>query len=137
MSRTFFSLPVCIQRGDDRGVFETLPGHEGLVTCVFFLRDDLFFSGDDKGQLRCWRNIGSQARLPHVNLVNSSNDIFALFGQWTSTCHIQAHQKAISSLCVHEHCLATGSSDALVKIWKFTSNEGSGKGVYEICRSWC
>jgi hypothetical protein len=45
----------------DPGVSETLPGHQGLVTCVRFVRDDMFASADDKGGLRCWRKIGHQA----------------------------------------------------------------------------
>jgi hypothetical protein len=57
----------------DRGVTETLPGHEGLVTCVRFIRDDIFASADDKGALRYWRKIGQQACMPSANLVNVSN----------------------------------------------------------------
>ncbi|KAI0650069.1 WD40 repeat-like protein [Trametes meyenii] len=33
----------------DRGVHETLPGHEGVVSCVSFSSDDSFVSADDKG----------------------------------------------------------------------------------------
>jgi hypothetical protein len=55
-----------MQDDHDRGVFETLPGHEGLVTGVRFTSDDSFVSGDDKGVLRCWRRFGSQACLPNV-----------------------------------------------------------------------
>ncbi|KAH7908505.1 WD40-repeat-containing domain protein [Hygrophoropsis aurantiaca] len=69
----------------DRGVYETLPGHDGLVTCVQFVREDLFVSADDKG--------------------------------WASDASIQAHDKAISSLCVFDQFVTTGSSDASVKIW--------------------
>ena len=45
----------------DRGLFETLPGHEGLVTCIQFIRDNSFVSADDRGALRFWRKFGSQA----------------------------------------------------------------------------
>ncbi|KAL6306683.1 WD40 repeat-like protein [Sparassis latifolia] len=38
-----------VQDEYDRGVYETLPGHEGLVTCVRFIQDDRFVSADDKG----------------------------------------------------------------------------------------
>lgn len=50
----------------DRGVFETLAAHEGLVTCVRFVTDDLLATADDKGELRCWRRNGSQACRPRV-----------------------------------------------------------------------
>ncbi|TFK93928.1 WD40 repeat-like protein [Polyporus arcularius HHB13444] len=33
----------------DRGVFATLPAHDGLVTCVAFEHDQLMVSADDKG----------------------------------------------------------------------------------------
>ncbi|KAJ7498984.1 WD40-repeat-containing domain protein [Mycena latifolia] len=95
----------------DRGVFQTLAGHEGLVTCVHFLTEDLLATADDKGVLRCWRQKGSQAcRL-----------------RWKSTAKAEAHAQAISSLCVHNKCLATGASDGTVKIWKVASDTGMWK----------
>ncbi|RPD61869.1 WD40 repeat-like protein [Lentinus tigrinus ALCF2SS1-7] len=33
----------------DRGVFATLPAHDGLVTCVAFVHDSLIATADDKG----------------------------------------------------------------------------------------
>lgn len=47
---------------EDQGVFATLPGHEGLVTCIQFLREDAFASADDKGVVHCWRYLEHQAR---------------------------------------------------------------------------
>ncbi|KAG6855130.1 hypothetical protein C0991_006059 [Blastosporella zonata] len=49
----------------DRGVSETLPGHEGLVTCVRFISDVAFASADDRGTLILWRKLGSQACIPY------------------------------------------------------------------------
>ncbi|KAJ7129752.1 WD40-repeat-containing domain protein [Mycena epipterygia] len=92
----------------DRGVFETLAAHEGLVTCVRFLADELLATADDKGVLRCWRRTGSQACRLH----------------WKSTVKAQAHTQAISSLCVHNKSLATGASDGTVKIWKIAADTG-------------
>ncbi|KAF8231867.1 WD40 repeat-like protein [Tricholoma matsutake] len=87
---------------DGPGVSETLPGHDGTVTCVRFISDAMFASADDKGTLMCWRNRGCQ---------------------WIPTLKVQAHAKAISSLCALDHCIVTGSSDASVKIWKLQSAE--------------
>lgn len=49
--------------------------------------------------------------------------------QWISTARVQAHPKAVSSLCVHNNCLATGSSDAFVKIWNIVPTAISGMSV--------
>ncbi|KAF9462581.1 WD40 repeat-like protein [Collybia nuda] len=84
------------------GVEETLPGHEGLVTCIRFMSDVMFASADDKGTLISWRKLGSQ---------------------WKSTGRIQAHTKAISSLCVFNDWVITGSSDASIRIWEVTSTD--------------
>ncbi|CCM03407.1 uncharacterized protein FIBRA_05538 [Fibroporia radiculosa] len=84
----------------EQGVFETLPGHEGLVTCVRFLQDDHFISADDKGVLRSWKHDGTQACLPRMYL-EGLNDM-----------------TAISTLAVYDSVLATGASDSLVKIWQ-------------------
>ncbi|KAF8195964.1 WD40 repeat-like protein [Mycena galopus ATCC 62051] len=85
----------------DRGVFDILAGHGGLVTCVCFVTDDILATTDDKGELRCWRQNGSQ---------------------WKTTAKTQAHAEAISSLCAYNKCLATGASDGTVKIWKIASD---------------
>jgi elongator complex protein 2 len=104
----------------DRGVFQTLAGHEGLVTCVRFCTDDLLATGDEKGVLRCWRRHGSQARRLHVTLLKKC----LIIRQWKSTAKAVAHAHAISSLCVHNKSLATGASDGTVKIWRFASDTG-------------
>ncbi|KII94803.1 hypothetical protein PLICRDRAFT_33611 [Plicaturopsis crispa FD-325 SS-3] len=88
----------------DRGVFETLPGHQGAVTCVRCIGEDGIVSADDQGYIRYWR------RIQH---------------KWTCTANIRAHPKSISALCVHEQYIATGSSDALVKVWEFETAEGT------------
>ncbi|KAJ7228726.1 WD40-repeat-containing domain protein [Mycena pura] len=85
----------------DHGVFETLAAHEGLVTCVRFITDELLATADDKGVLRCWKQNGSQ---------------------WTPTVKVEAHAQAIFSLCVLGKSLATGASDSTVKIWKIASD---------------
>lgn len=53
----FFSQDVL-----DRGVYQTLPGHEGLITSVRFVHNELFMSADDKGVVKSWRHNGTQAR---------------------------------------------------------------------------
>ncbi|KAI9067625.1 WD40 repeat-like protein [Trametes sanguinea] len=40
----------------DRGVYETLPGHQAVVTCVRFANDDTFVSADEKG----WKSVATQ-----------------------------------------------------------------------------
>ncbi|RDB22595.1 putative elongator complex protein 2 [Hypsizygus marmoreus] len=83
---------------EDRGVSETLPGHEGLVTSVRFISDEMFVSADDKGTLITWRKLGSQAGMLRTSL--------------------QAHTKAVSSVCVLDDWVVSGSSDASVKVWR-------------------
>ncbi|KAK7061666.1 Elongator complex protein [Favolaschia claudopus] len=85
----------------ERGVDQLLAGHEGLVTCIRFVANDLLATADDKGILRCWRQNGSQ---------------------WNPIAKIEAHTQAISCLCAYNQCIATGSSDGSVKIWKFASD---------------
>ncbi|KAI6034199.1 WD40-repeat-containing domain protein [Pisolithus microcarpus] len=81
-----------IDDANDNGVYETLRGHEGTVTCLRFLRDDLFFSADDKGAVRAWRRAEGRVSF-------------------------EAHSKPISALAVCDNVVATGSSDSSVKIW--------------------
>jgi len=54
----------------DEHVHATLPGHEGVVTCVRFVNEICFLSGDDKGVLRCWEKSGSQV-IPNDLVPNS------------------------------------------------------------------
>ncbi|PBL02467.1 WD40 repeat-like protein [Armillaria gallica] len=92
----------------DPGPYQTLPGHEGTVTSVKFISDDSFITADDKGVVMYWRRDGSH------------DQVWSIF--WRSS-KVQAHSKAVSSLCVHHECLATGSSDSSVKIWKIGTDE--------------
>ncbi|KIK06761.1 hypothetical protein K443DRAFT_88816 [Laccaria amethystina LaAM-08-1] len=86
----------------DSGISATLPGHEGLVTCVRFLTKDVLLSADDKGTLLLWKQ----------------NEL-----KWKMAVKCQTHSKAISSICVHQNRIVTGSSDGLVKVWVFTQGE--------------
>ncbi|KIM46249.1 hypothetical protein M413DRAFT_16963 [Hebeloma cylindrosporum] len=45
--------------------------------------------------------------------------------EWKNTANIQAHSKAISTLCVQGNRVITGSSDSSIKIWSFV--EGNEK----------
>ena len=45
----------------DRGVYETLPGHQAPVSCVRFQTDDTFASADAKGVIRLWNKLDEQA----------------------------------------------------------------------------
>ncbi|KAK0206472.1 WD40-repeat-containing domain protein [Desarmillaria ectypa] len=87
----------------DPGSYQTLSGHEGTVTSVKFISNDSFVTADDKGVVIYWRGNG-------------------LHDQWRSS-KVQAHPKAVSSLCAHHECLATGSSDSSVKIWRVGTDE--------------
>ncbi|KAH9077460.1 WD40 repeat-like protein [Lactarius deliciosus] len=91
---------------NDHGVFATLSGHDGLVTCIEFVDDSRILSADDTGHVRLWRYSTSGVRVSYGGLPSMS---------------VQAHTKAISVLCVNTEagCLVTGSSDSLLKVWKF------------------
>ncbi|KDQ64832.1 hypothetical protein JAAARDRAFT_28474 [Jaapia argillacea MUCL 33604] len=93
---------IALWDSSDRGVRETLPGHQGLVTCVQFIQDDWFISADDQGVVKGWRNLESE---------------------WKETTSLVAHLKAISCLCFCEKARVTGSSDGSVKIWNYQEKE--------------
>ncbi|KAF9507357.1 hypothetical protein BS47DRAFT_1373915 [Hydnum rufescens UP504] len=86
---------------DDRGIYQTLPGHSAEVTCVDWIEPDhSFASGDQSGSLRVWKK-------SH---------------HWTHSTQIQAHSSGISALAAFENLIVTGSSDASLKVW-FRSTE--------------
>ncbi|KAF9055147.1 WD40 repeat-like protein [Hymenopellis radicata] len=91
-----------LETSPNPGVYKTLSGHEATVTCLDFLDDESLISGDEKGAVLHWVLQGDK---------------------WTYT-RVQAHTKGISALCVHSdaHILATGSSDALTKVWDLNSH---------------
>ena len=60
------------QNEGERGVSETLPGHEGVVTCVKFLSEGTIASADDNGFLICWRRLGSQVKRKPCRVGRSS-----------------------------------------------------------------
>jgi elongator complex protein 2 len=104
------------QDPNDHGVSQTLPGHDGFITCVKFVKVDIIVSADTKGTLRLWRKNISQAGKRFSLGLFRANDI----GQWKAHHTIQAHSKSISCIYVKGEHLATGSSDSSVKIWKIT-----------------
>ncbi|EIM88259.1 WD40 repeat-like protein [Stereum hirsutum FP-91666 SS1] len=83
----------------DRGVYSTLVGHTGLVTCLKFIDgpQGRLVSADDTGNVRIWRREGTKFK---------------------STLNVQAHSKSISALGYHEGCLVTGASDSSIKVWQ-------------------
>ncbi|TFK28799.1 elongator complex protein 2 [Coprinopsis marcescibilis] len=87
----------------DTGVSQTLPSHEGLVTCLKFCGATTIVSGDDKGFLILWQQINSEA----------GKDF-------------QAHAKPISSLTVYQNTVVTTASDSLVKVWELLDLETEG-----------
>ncbi|KAF8450443.1 WD40-repeat-containing domain protein [Boletus edulis BED1] len=89
----------------DKGVYETLAGHEGLVTCVRFLRNDILATADNKGQIRFWQHRR----------------------QWRNTATVHAHPQPISAISGLGSLLVTGSSDSSVKIWTITDGQDSLK----------
>lgn len=97
-----------IDDANDNGVHETLPGHEGTVTCLRFLRNDFFLSADDKGAVRAWHRAE---------------------GRWMCTVAIQAHSRPISALAVCDNLVATGSSDSSVKTWNI--RQGAERDEFE------
>jgi WD40 repeat protein len=103
-----------------------MPGHSGTVTCISVINAYSFVSADDTGEARIWKKtLGSASQACsaqyHVSIASFINDSNPL--QWSST-KLAAHKQAISTLCVIDDYLATGSSDATVKLWKLP-REGS------------
>jgi elongator complex protein 2 len=109
------------QDPNDHGVSQTLPGHDGFIKCVKFMKDDMIVSADTKGTLRLWRKNISQAGKGFSLGLMRANDI----KQWKAHCTIQAHSESISCLFVEGEYLVTGSSDSCVKIWKVTVEDKS------------
>lgn len=53
---------------NDKNIHATLPGHESVVTCLRFIDENRFVSGDEKGVLRCWEKSGSQVAISRNSL---------------------------------------------------------------------
>ncbi|KAJ4466532.1 WD40-repeat-containing domain protein [Lentinula aciculospora] len=97
----------------DNGIFLTIPGHSGAITCIRVIVSHSFISADDKGEVRIWKRTGS-------------------ISQWTSFMNFTAHGQAISAICVFDDCLATGSSDATVKLWKLPQDDTAVQALQTI-----
>lgn len=112
----------------DENVHATLSGHEGVVTCVRFVSESCFVSGDDKGVLRCWERSGSQVtpadlmRTP--TLTNPS--------WWSTRQSVQAHSKPVSCMTYSNGYLITGSSDSTVKVWTVDPKDGAGMLIVSL-----
>ncbi|EJD01322.1 WD40 repeat-like protein [Fomitiporia mediterranea MF3/22] len=99
------------EEDDSTGVFQTLPGHDSLVTCVRFKsRGNCLLSADDKGFLSCWRLVDNK---------------------WSCTRVEQAHPNGISALAVHGDYVITGSSDATIVIWKHVFTPEDAKDEFQ------
>lgn len=81
---------------NNKGVYGTITGHVGVVTCVRFVQDDLM-SGDDQGWL----------------YLHQKRD-----NQWKTTVKLQGHQHGVSAIDALGDTIVTGSSDSTLKIWK-------------------
>ncbi|TCD71349.1 hypothetical protein EIP91_011120 [Steccherinum ochraceum] len=90
-----------IEDSADAGVYQTVPGHESMITAVRFLPDGNLMTADDKGVLRHWMRTGDE---------------------WTSHSVIAAHKSAISSLAVTDTWIVSGASDSQVKTWRVTQD---------------
>jgi len=60
----------------DGNIHATLPGHESVVTCIRFLSESLFVSGDDNGILHCWEKSGSQ--VTPIDITSNRHTIYLL-----------------------------------------------------------
>ncbi|KAF5363599.1 hypothetical protein D9756_000686 [Leucocoprinus leucothites] len=89
-----------VTAANDFGIFESLPGHSAVVTCVRFLSNDRLVTGDEQGMLFLWRNNGRKTTL-----------------EWTLVTRVKAHEKAVTSLYALGNTLVSGSSDSSVKVW--------------------
>ena len=85
---------------------ETLPGHDGLVTCVRFISDAMFASADDKGTLICWRKHGSQAGVSYMISVNLTKDDVIFSG------NLLERYRLMQGLFLHSVCLIIASYPA-------------------------
>jgi len=116
----------------DEYVHATLPGHEGAITCVQFLNESCFVSGDDKGVLRCWEESGSQVT-PNDLVPNSpalTNP--SIPSQWSTRKKIQAHAQPISCMSYFDGYLVTGSSDSTVKVWTVDPKDDAGMLIVSL-----
>ncbi|KDQ10026.1 hypothetical protein BOTBODRAFT_504183 [Botryobasidium botryosum FD-172 SS1] len=96
----------------DKGIFQTLPGHNAEVTCVKWLETrDALVSADEKGVIRLWRRVDNQ---------------------WISAASVEAHSRSISALGVHDGLILSGASDATLKAWEII-REGDKEsfGLYQ------
>ncbi|KAH9179985.1 WD40 repeat-like protein [Lactarius sanguifluus] len=79
---------------NDHGVFATLSGHDGLVTCIEFVDDSRILSADDTGH---WApSMGVQAHTKAISVLCVNTEA---------------------------GCLVTGSSDSLLKVWKIGEHD--------------
>ncbi|GAW07632.1 WD40 repeat-like protein [Lentinula edodes] len=101
---------------DDEGISMTIPGHSGAITCVRVIDSHSFVSADDKGEARIWKKTESTS-------------------QWTSFAKFSAHKQAICALAVLDDWIATGSSDATVKLWKLPQDGTAVENLQTISLS--
>lgn len=97
-----------------------LPGHEGLVTCVRYMHDELLVSADDKGILKLWKNDQPQVCKSCLSRTSITSTLSL---QWHSHVTRQAHKTGIASLAVHERYIVTGASDGIVKVWAISEDD--------------
>ncbi|KAF8520130.1 WD40-repeat-containing domain protein [Gautieria morchelliformis] len=98
----------------DSGVFVALPGHLAEVNCVKFMQNgNIIASGDQKGVLQ-------------IRMKKST--------KWKIVIDQPAHPRPIASLVTHGNFVATGASDATVKLWRFTT-DGEKKGSLDLVQS--
>ena len=66
--------PSIIERKQSaRGVYQTLPGHEGPVTALTFLPDgSSLLTADDKGVIKYWTKTGNQVRPLYAEITSTT-----------------------------------------------------------------
>ncbi|KAI0637866.1 WD40 repeat-like protein [Trametes polyzona] len=128
----------------DRGVRETLPGHEGVVTCVRFMDANAFVSADEKGWRTCATQqahkggVASLAVHGRCVATGASDSAVKIWRRLYAHLHPDTFQEvqtitirkgfpislALTSLPGTEsHILAIGSTDRNIHLW--TSAEGT------------